>query len=32
MQYLIFSSIEFDKRSDDGSQLEPKHVVVNKLI
>jgi hypothetical protein len=30
MQYLIFF-IKFDKRPDDGSQLEPKHVAVNKF-
>jgi len=27
-----FSCIKFYKRPDDGSQLQPKHVAVNKLI
>ena len=28
----IISCVRVDKRSDDGSQLQPKHVAVNKLI
>jgi hypothetical protein len=29
---LIYASINISKTPDDGSLLEPKHVVVNKLI
>ena len=32
IQYNFFSCIKVYKRPDDGSQLQPKHVAVNKLI
>jgi hypothetical protein len=31
IQYTVFLCINFNEKPDNGSQLEPKHVTVNKL-